>query len=131
MQMDQERPSRFGCNLTVMKRVSIAFLGVVLLSAWGMPFHPPCCGFRDSARTAIESNCCPVQGCPLAQARGAAPATIARAESLDAAPSAIPFGAIVTPIPRLDLSSLPTPLNSRSSPSRARPTAALLSLFRI
>jgi len=113
-----------------MKRLSVAFLGVAILSAWGMPFHPPCCGFRDSVRTILESNCCPIQSCPLAQARGAAPASIAKADSLDSSPP-IHLEPAVASIPRRGLWDSPVFAESRSSPPRACPTSALLSVFRV
>jgi hypothetical protein len=113
-----------------MKRVAAILFGIAVLSAWGMPFHPPCCGFRESVRTTVESNCCPIQGCPLAQARGAAPASIAKADSLEAAPLISPASAVAR-IPRRDPSSSSTLVDSCSSPPRARPTAAFLSVFRV
>ncbi|MGH9442682.1 MAG: hypothetical protein ACRD16_10455 [Thermoanaerobaculia bacterium] len=115
----------------MLKRAAVVLVGVAVLSAWGMPFHPPCCGFRDSVRTAIESNCCPLENCPLAQAREAAPASIAKAFSYDAGLFATQLEMTLPPARRLEFSDSPALVNSGWSPPRECPSSSRLSVFRI
>jgi len=116
----------------VLKRTAIVVLGLAVLSASGMPLRLPCCSLGKLSATSMQSACCPIPGCSLAEWQGAAPASIERTAiaadpvAASAPPAAVfPAGAVVFAAP-------PVVFTGFSSPPRGRPpTLALLSVYRI
>jgi len=115
----------------VVKRAAIVVLGLAVLSAAGMPLRLPCCSLRKLEATAIQSDCCPIPGCTLAERQGAAPAAVRAASSLADRPLALAGQRV----PSILAAAGPSPSGgaalSPSPPPGRPPTLALLSLYRI
>jgi hypothetical protein len=115
----------------VLKRAALVVLGLAVLSASGMPLRLPCCSLRKLEATTIQSNCCPIPGCTLAEKQGATPASIRDAQRLPdpmlAASPSIGASALLgaaIPAARVCAPSV--------SPPRGRPPSlSLLSVYRI
>ena len=114
----------------MLKRAAVIVLGLAVLSASGMPLRLPCCSLRKLEATAIQSSCCPIPGCTLAEKQGAAPASLREGPGLPdptlAAPASL--GAPAAPGP-----AVPARVCSPAvSPPRGRPPSlSLLSVYRI
>lgn len=114
----------------MLKRTAIVVLGLAVLSASGMPLRLPCCSLQKLSATAMQSDCCPIPGCTLAEKQGAAPAAIERASSTDEPIAA--FAAAPAALARDAVRGAARMPEAASSPPRGRPpTPALLSVYRI
>ena len=115
----------------VLKRAAVIVLGFAVLSASGMPLRLPCCSLRKLEATTIQSNCCPIPGCTLAEKQGAAPASLREGPGLPdpmlAAPASLGATAARSPaVPDARVCALSV------SPPRGRPPSlSLLSVYRI
>jgi hypothetical protein len=128
MMQTPQRRRPGGFTIGAVRRATVLLLGIAVLSATGMPLRLPCCSLRKLASTSIQSDCCPIPGCTLAEREGAAPAIVASAVTPSAAAAASPF----VPARLRGLPALPVRVASVSpSPPRGRPALALLSVYRI
>jgi hypothetical protein len=115
----------------VLRRAAVVVLGLAVLSASGMPLRLPCCSLRKLEATTIQSDCCPIPGCTLAEKQGAAPASLREAQGLPdpmlAAPAAlVPSATLPAAVSNARVCSL-----SPSPPLGRSPSLSLLSVYRI
>ena len=121
-------PDEPGYDDTVLKRAAMTLLGVAVLCGSGMPLRLPCCSLRKLEATALQSDCCPIPGCTLAERAGPAAAAIREATALEnpsaaATPAAIP-GRTFAPVSGVFRVA-------SALPPRGGPPRSLLSVYRI
>ena len=130
MMQTPQRRRPDGFTIGTVRRAAALLLGAAVLSGMGMPLRLPCCSLRRLASTSVQSDCCPIPGCTLAEREGPAPAVVASAGTSlpGSASAASPF----VPACAGGFPDLPVRTASASpSPPRGRPALALLSVYRI
>ena len=115
----------------VLKRTAVVVLGLAVLSASGMPLRLPCCSLRKLEATAIQSNCCPIPGCTLAERQGAAPASLREGPGLSDPMLASPASPGATAASAPAISGARFCSLSLSPPRGRPPSLSLLSVYRI
>ena len=131
IQMSPAERSEARYDEAVLKRAAIAVLGLAVLSAAGMPLRLPCCSLRKLEATAIQSDCCPIPGCTLAERQGAAPAAVRAASNIADASRLLAGESVRSNLPARVPAPSPIASLSPSPPSGRSPTPALLSVYRI
>ncbi len=113
----------------MLKRAAFLVVALAVLSGSGMPLRLPCCSLRMLAATSVQSDCCPMPGCRLAEKAGPAAAALRPAETLEmpaaAAARFVNAAAVLPPAPFVGVPAL------AASPPRGRPSLSLLSIYRI
>jgi hypothetical protein len=115
----------------VLKRAAVVVLGLAVLSASGMPLRLPCCSLRKLEATTIQSNCCPIPGCTLAEKQGATPASLREGPGLPdpMLGASASLGAPVASAPAVRAARVCS--RSVSPPGGRPPSLSLLSVYRI